>query len=305
MEAFLIEDDAISQKVYLYNQPTKPKAVIHLVHGLFDYAQRYHKVAKYFEDAGFIVVVHDLPGHGELQVEPGLIDFEGMHTLVQSVYAVKQFINRKYVSIKHILIAHQLGSMIAQILMQKERNLYDQVFLLAPNSTSKTQMNYWRLIGRVISVFKPRVAPSNFLSYHTLDKPYRMMRKNGIVNEKHEWLTSDKDIQKAYLTDPKIGLAISLRAHLAVLALYAEAKRYSRLKKQASSMPLHFFCGDQDAYSDYGNYVKKLYAIYYKKGFTNLHYSVYQDARHELLNEVQRYKICDDIIHYIQKKLFK
>ncbi len=305
MQKITYSNQDFSQDIYVFDQPKQPKAVIHLVHGLFEYGMRYQDIAEIFVHFGFVVLSHDLPGHGSQQVEQGLIDFENHEVLLQSVRHVKDYMINEYANLKHILVAQELGSMIAQTLLQKERNLYDQVFLLSPTLLPKSKLARWRCMSRVISLFKKPLMPSEYLSRLVLDKPYRRMRKNGIINEKHEWFTTDKAMQKEYLSDAKMGYALSLRAHKAVIALYQESKRYQKLKKQASSMPIHFFCGDQDAYCDYGNHAKALYSIYFKKGYTNLHFSVYQDARHELFREVQRQKVVTDITDYIHKKLFK
>ena len=64
-----------------------------------------------------------------------------------------------------------------------------------------------------------------------------------------------------------------------------------------------FLAGDKDPVSGYAKYVIQLLKLYESLGFTNTSLIIYPEARHELLNELNRDEVMADILNWLESKL--
>lgn len=106
------EFDSQDEKLVGYEWPVKdPKAVVYLIHGIGEHAGRYNHVAKYFNDAGLVLMSMDLRGHGKSPGKRG-------HIQARSVVRkdIDNFINvikEKYPGVPLIHYGHSLGGNIS------------------------------------------------------------------------------------------------------------------------------------------------------------------------------------------------
>ena len=68
-------------------------------------------------------------------------------------------------------------------------------------------------------------------------------------------------------------------------------------------MPVLFVSGDRDPVGHYGRDVLKLYELYHKRVSHNVACDLYEDCRHEILNELCRDKVFDDIDKWLETRL--
>jgi len=280
-------------------EPTKPiKAVIQIVHGAGEHAARYQNFIDYLVDEGFVVLIHTHTGHGERMHYEDRIHFDNYQTLKNDVLKVKETINSRWPNEKHIVIAHSMGSFIVRSLMREHKDMYDHYFLLGTAKLSKLSLRIGKAINWGLLKIKDHTHVSPFLNGLT-DSGVKKMQKSGIINKRYEWLTSDAAMQKAYLNDPYTQKPFTIKARYELFKLLLEAESYKHMKSNASSHPIHLLCGEHDGLCDFGSSLKNLYNCLFQNGYTNVHFTVYPNARHELLNENTRIKIYNDIIKHV------
>lgn len=68
-------------------------------------------------------------------------------------------------------------------------------------------------------------------------------------------------------------------------------------------MPLFIISGEEDPVGEYGKLVKRLYELYKSIGLKQVNIKLYPGKRHELLNEVEREKVYEDILTWIGKRV--
>ncbi|NLB32716.1 MAG: hypothetical protein GX818_02970, partial [Tissierellia bacterium] len=61
--------------------------------------------------------------------------------------------------------------------------------------------------------------------------------------------------------------------------------------------------GDQDPVGNFGKDVKRLYDTYMNIGITDVTLNIYKDDRHEILNELDKENIYEDILKWIYEKI--
>lgn len=105
------------------------RAVIVIVHGAMEHHRRYGWLIEQWRNAGFHVVMGDLPGHGlTTRSRRGHID-----SFEEYVTEVKKWIDASYqFDLPVFLIGHSMGGLITLRLLQKERLNVAGVILSSP-----------------------------------------------------------------------------------------------------------------------------------------------------------------------------
>ena len=68
------------------------------------------------------------------------------------------------------------------------------------------------------------------------------------------------------------------------------------------NLPVFFVAGDKDPVGENGKGVKKLAALYRKVGVQDITMKLCPGARHEVLNEVNREEVFEDILRWLTEK---
>jgi alpha-beta hydrolase superfamily lysophospholipase len=66
-------------------------------------------------------------------------------------------------------------------------------------------------------------------------------------------------------------------------------------------LPHYFISGGNDALSNYGTEIEKLVAKMKKIGYEDIDYKIYPEARHEVLNELNKDEVYADILKFLEK----
>ena len=74
------------------------------------------------------------------------------------------------------------------------------------------------------------------------------------------------------------------------------------VRKTPASLPVLFASGLEDPVGDYGKGVKKAFMMY-TRYLDDVELRLYEDCRHELHSELNRYEIFDDIYRWMQEHL--
>ena len=69
--------------------------------------------------------------------------------------------------------------------------------------------------------------------------------------------------------------------------------------------PIYFMSGDADPVGDYGQGVEKAYQAFCHAGLHDVTIRLYPDGRHEMLNEINKDKVYQDILNWLNSKLEK
>lgn len=75
----------------------------------------------------------------------------------------------------------------------------------------------------------------------------------------------------------------------------------SNIKKYNKSMPILLLSGDRDPVGNFGYGVFKVYRQLKRVKIEDLSYKIYQDYRHEILNEIGKEVVYKDIVSWIKK----
>ena len=84
------------------------------------------------------------------------------------------------------------------------------------------------------------------------------------------------------------------------IKLVTDKKNIAKVNK---NMPILIFSGDQDPVGEKGKGPKRAYNAYKKAGVKDVTLTLYPGGRHEMLNEINKEQVYDDILKWIQSKV--
>ncbi len=292
------------QLVYLFESQHALGTVIFL-HGAGEYALKYERFAKALSESGYHVCLYDQIGHGNMAKELNYIHFSDQDGVLKIFDLLKNVIDVAAMIDKHLpvyLMGHSMGSFIARAYLNTYNTTFDGHLFTGTTLINSNRLALGLRLGKSIKHIKGPKHISALFTKTMQDKPYQSMKKRGLIQERFEWVTSDKSMQEKYRHDPLMHHPFTISTQLDILHMMRLAQRRCLLKESASHNLFYFMSGAMDALCEYGTGVKNLFKYYQKLGYTNLDYKIYPDVRHELLHDRTYKQVTKDIITILNKE---
>ncbi|MCD8632830.1 alpha/beta hydrolase [Clostridioides difficile] len=281
----------------------KPKAVIQIAHGMAETAQRYETFAKVLTKNGYIVYINDHRGHGKtakiIENVGHLAEKEGFRCLVEDMYTLTNIIKKENEDLPIYLFGHSMGSFASQRYIMDYSNNLSGLILCGSNGKQGIILNLAHLIiNREIKKYGRR-SKSNKIN--NLIFGGEIIRRNE--KTKFDWLSRDKEQVEKYINDPFCGVVCSCGFFYDLVQGLKEIEDKENLKKVPLDIPIYIISGDKDPIGKNGKGVLRLRDRYIKLGVKDVTCKLYKDGRHELLNEINREEVSEDIICWLNNKI--
>ncbi|WP_131064727.1 alpha/beta hydrolase, partial [Clostridioides difficile] len=281
----------------------KPKAVIQIAHGMAETAQRYETFAKVLTKNGYIVYINDHRGHGKtakiIENVGHLAEKEGFRCLVEDMYTLTNIIKKENEDLPIYLFGHSMGSFASQRYIMDYSNNLSGLILCGSNGKQGIILNLAHLIiNREIKKYGRR-SKSNKIN--NLIFGGEIIRRNE--KTKFDWLSRDKEQVEKYINDPFCGVVCSCGFFYDLVQGLKEIEDKENLKKVPLDIPIYIISGDKDPIGKNGKGVLRLRDRYIKLGVKDVTCKLYKDGRHELLNEINREEVFEDIICWLNNKI--
>lgn len=281
----------------------KPKAVIQIAHGMAETAQRYETFAKVLTKNGYIVYINDHRGHGKtakiIENVGHLAEKEGFRCLVEDMYTLTNIIKKENEDLPIYLFGHSMGSFASQRYIMDYSNNLSGLILCGSNGKQGIILNLAHLIiNREIKKYGRR-SKSNKIN--NLIFGGEIIRRNE--KTKFDWLSRDKEQVEKYINDPFCGVVCSCGFFYDLVQGLKEIEDKENLKKVPLDIPIYIISGDKDPIGKNGKGVLRLRDRYIKLGVKDVTCKLYEDGRHELLNEINREEVFEDIICWLNNKI--
>lgn len=280
--------NGLELNTFVFDNVENPKAVVVIVHGMQEHCQRYKDFANYLNKNGYIAIANDLRGHGETAPSKKLLGFgekDIFTETLQDQLKIINFANENY-DLPIYLFGHSYGSMLSQNLIQLTP-LIEKAVLSGTTNGSSTLMKLGKIVVNLLSPFKSYNSKGGIvekMSVKAFDKKF----KRG------NWLTRDEKAFDLYLEDEYCGGSFPFSFYKSMIKNMNKAnKGISKIGKKK----LFLIAGDKDPVGENGKQVCKLFQIYLKNNI-DAKLKLYKDARHELLNEINKSEVYKDIVDF-------
>lgn len=279
----------------------KPKAVLQIVHGIAEYAARYEEFATVMSQQGFLVVAEDHMGHGDSIGDGAVGYFEGgWFKAVADTHRLLSYTRMEFPDIPYVMLGHSMGSFMVRTLLTRYPKCGISAAIICGTA--------WMHRGIINSGL---AAATLACKAEGADKPNKMLNNmmfgsyNRRVEHKRtsfDWLTRDAAVVDEYMADPLCGFTITAGLARDMLTGMRYNQEPENLSKMRKDLPILFIAGSDDPVGNYGEGVTKTYKEFVKAGMEKVDMRLYPLCRHELLNEINRTEVYDNILSWLSKQ---
>lgn len=274
--------------------------ILQIIHGMAEYIERYDEFAQVMAEKGVLVVGEDHLGHGKSVRENGIYGYfcerDAATVVVRDAHRLKKMVQEQYPGVPYIILGHSMGSFILRNYLCRYGTGIWAAIIVGTGMQPKPLLMIGKAVAAVQKVFTGSKHPSNLmnvLSFGSYNK--------RIAEEKTrmDWLTKDEKVVDSYLEDPLCGFTFTVNGFQTLLELVSRLYKRENLEKMPKELPVFFAAGAEDPVGDYGKGVKRAYQSFVDIGMKNVKMKLYENDRHELLNEMDRGQVYEDIYLWI------
>jgi alpha-beta hydrolase superfamily lysophospholipase len=288
--------------VHEWKPLSTPICVVVIAHGMGEHGGRYSQLAERLTTQGYVVYAPDHRGHGRTAGSKDrfghFADRNGWNIVVEDLRMVIQQVRLEYPHLPIILYGHSMGSLLSRRYIQRYGDTIQGVML----SGTSGDPGFMGSIGKLIALWEMRSGSTThsalllkllFGGFNKKFKPHRTA---------FDWLTRDTEEVDRYIHDEWVGKSYSTSFFYDLITGVNELNKRQQLLRTPRQLPILLFSGEQDPVGNFGKGVQQTYDRLCRIGCTDVTLTLYKNARHELINELNREEVFLDMISWLQAK---
>lgn len=273
MEGYLKLSDGI-ELYYSKEIPKSPKAIILIVHGFAEHMRRYDYVVDKFVKNNYGVYRFDLRAHGKSRSLLGHI--EKFDDFISDTDQMVDLITKENSKESIFILGHSMGGLITALYgIEHPNKIKGQIFSGAALNTLPSSKGIMGNIMKVGAAILPKLQ---------------------IKNPINEDLCRVKKVYEDYINDPLILKKASFNFYYEFLVIGID-KLQKNIKKY--NLPCLLTHGEDDNISPSKNSLD----FYNSISSEDKDYKIYKGLYHEILNELEKDLIMDDMIQWLDQRV--
>lgn len=277
--------------------PEEPHAALQIAHGMAEHIDRYHAFATFLAENGVLVFGNDHAGHGKSTKTEGKLGFfgreNGWDALVQDLRTLHDLVKVEYPDLPYILFGHSMGSFLARTYAGRDGGDFD-AFVFSGTAGKNPVLGIAKLIAKQ-NIKKTGGDKEDLMLYNLSFGSYNKAFKPNRTAV--DWLSRDDAMVDAYVADPLCGFPFTsygMRDLFDGLAEISNGAWASRVP----ACPILLMSGAMDPVGNKGKGVRQVFGWLEKTGH-NAECKLYEGGRHEMLNEINRDEVFNDVLLFI------
>lgn len=281
----------------------KPKAIVQIVHGMIEFIDRYDEFARYLCEQGYLVTGEDHLGHGESVISDeyrGFFGKDGNAWIISDIHTLRTMMNEMYPDVKYIMLGHSMGSFLVRQYITENDAGYAKglsgVVIMGTGWQPKIALKSGMMLARMLGTDKPgkKAAPVESLSFG------QYLKRIPDAKTGSEWLTKETAVIEKYRNNPYTRFHFTPNAFYHMFSGMVKAHDIGRMKKLPEGLPLLFVSGAEDPVGNWGEGVRKAFMVYSENTACRVDIKIYDDDRHEILNETDREDVYEDLKEFFE-----
>ena len=272
----------------------EPRGLVLISHGASEHSGRYDRWARALNASGVAAAALDHRGHGRTAASSGtgVMGPGGAMAVIDDLHELRGAATARWPGVPVVVFGHSLGSLIAlAYLVHHHRGLAGGVLCGFPSDVTELAGFGELLHGMAEAGLRDQPAEGLFDEYN---KPFEPARTP------FDWLSRDEAEVDAYLADPMCGPGNPLTWGYLIDLFDVVAPAAAQVGEM--SCPVLVIAGDHDPAAGMGANATKVADVLRASGVpTDL--IIYEGARHELLNEVDRDVVTADLGAWLAGRL--
>lgn len=277
--------------------PEEAHAAVQITHGMAEHIDRYDEFASFLAENGVLVYGNDIASHGK-SIREGMPkgyfgDKDGWDAIVQDMRTMRSFVKAEYPGIPFILFGHSMGSFLARTYAGRDGTDFD-AFIFSGTAGSNPVLGIAKMIAKSEIKKTGGKQPSIQLFNLSFGSYNKAFRPNRTVND---WLSRDEAKVDQYVADEDCGFPFTAHAMFDVFTGLAEVSNEAWAKR-VPNRPILLMSGAKDPVGNSGKGVKQVFGWLKKTGHSP-ELKLYEGGRHEMLNEINRKDVYNDVLLFI------
>ena len=281
-----------------------PRAVVQIEHGIAEHIDRYRDFMAFLAGNGFVAVGDDHLGHGKTISAPSEQGFfaeeNGWEIVVADMDRLHDLMAEQYPGLPYVIFGHSMGSFLARTYLIEHPDKYDAAIISGTGQQSPLLVNS----GYAMAKFFVKKDGPHAIGTKLNDIAFGSYNKGfDSVRTAFDWLSRDPAVVDKYIADPLCGFVATVslfRDMMGGIKFIGAQKNIDRMNKDK---PVYFMSGAADPVGDNGKGVEKAYKAFCKAGLRDVMIRLYPEGRHEMLNEINKAQVCQDILNWLNEKL--
>ncbi len=298
----ITQSDGYQTKLYPHLTEKEVLGSILILHGMAEYHVRYEAFADALNEEGFDVYLYDHRGHGDTCAPEDLGFFaekNGAELVINDAITLCRHVKENGRSKKLAVFGHSMGSLILRNVIQRYDEM-DCAVICGSTMPSAAIAGAGAFIANLLCHIRGPKKRSEFLN--------NMMFGNNFYKEictrtPSDWLTRDEAIVDWYRESPYCGFICTTSMYRDMMLFVKNSGNKKNIEKTRRDLPLYFVVGEKDPVSSCSTEVEQLFSVFESLGFTDIALTVYPEARHEILNELNKEDVIDDLVSFFHAQL--
>ena len=280
---------------------TEVKAVLQISHGMTEYIDRYDEFAAYLTERGIVVVGNDHLGHGESVQSDKHYGFfaqeNGNRVLLNDIHRLHMMTAKTYSDVPYFLLGHSMGSFLARQYLCIHGEELDGAIIMGtgyqPGPVTAFGMGLCRLVAK-LKGWDYRSTLIDAMAFGGYNKGF------GKLSGK-EWLSRNTENVEKYMKDEWCMFRFTLNGYYNLFYSINKLSHKEYVESMPHDLPVFFVAGEEDPVGQFGKGVQKVFGQFQKLGMENISCKLYPKDRHEILNEIDRQDVYEDIYRFMTR----
>lgn len=270
-----------------------PRAVIVIAHGLSEHSGRYGRFADALVAEGYAVYAPDHRGHGRTAKSTGVgrAGPRGMDGIIDDLMQLVDTAASEAGSVPSVLFGHSMGALLAQAFAERHG---ERLAALVLSGSPGANDALGDLASGLHSAVEGGLGDEPLEALAGFNQPFEPARTN------FDWLSRDTAEVDAYVADPLCGedMPPTYAFIAGMMQLAFDEMQPAAIAGIPARLPIMLVTGERDVASNEAASVRELESRLRARGL-DVDARYYPDARHELLNELNRDEVTADIIRWL------
>ena len=282
----------------------EPKAIVQIAHGIAEHIERYEEFMEFLAGNGYIVVANDHLGHGKSINGPEDLGFfaarDGWNYVLRDMEKLHDRTAKEHPGLPYVMFGHSMGSFLTRTYLIKYPGKYDAAILSGTGHQAKAMvLGGYAMASAAVKLYGPRKIGEklNGIAFGAYNKGFENPRTA------FDWLTRvDAEVDK-YIADPLCGFVATVSLFRDMMGGIKFITDQKNINTMSRTQPVYFMSGDCDPVGDNGKGVERAYKAFCDAGLHDVMIRLYPGGRHEMLNEVNKYDVYQDILAWLTEKV--
>lgn len=289
---------------YIWKGDGEPKAILQIVHGMIEHLGRYDAWAEFLVEQGYIVVGNDHLGHGKsIQSENHwgyFCEGDAVDVLVEDAHTTRELISKDYPDIPYFILGHSMGSFVTRVYLSRHGEGLAGAIVMGTADMSNSLISGGKFMTKVVKAFHNGFYRSKFLNDLVINGNDKKFTNDTYSKS---WLTKNKEIVDIKAKDPAANYLFTTNGILGLMDIIATINKPETFKATPVDLPMLLVSGADDLLGDRGEGIKRVYKKYQAAGIKDLTWQLFATDRHEILNELDKDKVYNDLLAWLNVHL--